>query len=105
MFATLAPWSVAHVSPDAMSLMLAPESGPTWTIMSLQFGQKPALPASLPTARLTIPATYVPWLPAPLVTSVLPVRTFHVDEISPSKSDKPVVLIPVSSEATTTDGS
>src|SRR5438552_3673379 len=105
MLATRAPWSAAQVSPLAMSLQYAPVSVPTWTTISLQRGQKPALPTPFPSARPTTPATYVPWLPAFVVASVVLFIAFHVDVIWPLKSASPFVLIPVSRTATTTDGS
>ena len=76
---------------------------PTWTIIRRQPGQNPAPPALLLTASAAMPATYVPWLPALLVASVEPLRTFQVEEICPSKSLRPLVLIPVSRIAMTTE--
>src|SRR5439155_6815962 len=105
MLATRAPWSAAQVSPLAMSLQYAPVSVPTWTTISLQRGQKPALPTPFPRASPMTPAVYVPWLPAFVVASVVLFIAFHVEAIWPPKSVRPLVLIPVSRTATTTEGS
>src|SRR5690348_6907405 len=85
--------------------IVAPESVPTWTTINLQCGQTPALPWPLPNERPATPATYVPWLPAFVVASLVPVMAFHVEEICPLKSVNPAVLMPVSRIATTTEGS
>ena len=87
-----------------MSERYAPESLPTWTIISRHCGQYPAFPAPLSIARPATPATYVPWFPALVVASVVWFRTFQVDEICPSKSARPDGLIPVSRIAITVEG-
>src|SRR5262245_10161112 len=68
-------------------------------------GQRPAFPTPLASARPPTPATYVPWLPALLDVSAVPVMTFQPGTTWPPKSDKPDVFRPVSSTATMTDGS